>query len=324
MSDSHPLSPRQAVQRALAGRWPGRLLRGELAIDDAFVRDFVGLEGEAIPWAARHAVLQRLRHDLAVVSFSHGWGSPVQPDQDEALYLLREWRSESDLFVFALVDGPFSAAVKAWGWEQALLRLTRPTPDVPRFMAEAVVEQAEFVQRLAALGADGILLGDDIAYRRSTTIQPAALRQSYFPFLTLLVEACQQAGLPVVFHSDGNLWEVLEDLLATGVNGLQGLEPGAGMSLAGVRARVGLELCLWGNVDVGWLAQPRPAAEISAEVGRLLAPLAGTPVILGTSGGLMAGVPGVNVEAMIHLQDQPLPNSAPERAFRTEREWPDG
>ncbi|MEI2690666.1 MAG: uroporphyrinogen decarboxylase family protein [Anaerolineae bacterium] len=297
---SPPLSPRQAVQRALAGRWPGRLLRGELAIDDAFVRDFVGLEGEAIPWGARRAVLQRLRHDLAVVSFSHGWGSPVQPDQEDALFLLREWRAESDLFVFALIDGPFSAAVKGWGWEQALMRLARPTPDVPRFMAEAVVEQTEFVQRLAALGADGILLGDDIAYRRSAYIQPAALRQSYFPYLTLLVEACQQAGLPVVFHSDGNLWEVLVDLVATGINGIQGLEPGAGMSLAGVRARVGPELCLWGNVDVGWLAQSRPAAEITDEVQRLLAPLAGTPLILGSSGGLMAGLPGSNVEAMVN------------------------
>lgn len=302
MNDPHigqtTINCRRAVQRALAGQWPGRLLRGELVIDDAFVRDFVGLEGEAIPWAARHAVLQRLRHDLVVVSFSHGWGSPVQPDEQEALFLLREWRRASDLFVFALVDGPFSAAAKAWGWEQALVHLTRPTPDVPRFMAEAVVEQAEFIQRLAGAGADGILVGDDIAYRRSAYIQPAALRVSYFPYLTVLVEACQRAGLPVVFHSDGNLWEVLADLAATGINGIQGLEPAAGMSLAGVRSRVGPELCLWGNVDVGWLAQPRPAEEISAEVQRMLAPLAGTPVILGTSGGLMAGLPGVSVEAM--------------------------
>lgn len=291
-------SPRRAVQTALAGEWPGRTLRGELAIDEAFVRDFVGLEGDAIPWAAYRAVLQRLRHDLAVVSFSHGWGSPVQPDEQEALFLVREWRAETDLFVFALVDGPFSAAAKAWGWEQALLRLARPTPDVLRFIAEAVVEQAAFVQQLAKAGADGILVGDDIAYRRSVYVKPAALRQSYFPYLTVLVEACQRAGLPVVFHSDGNLWDVLADLVATGINGIQGLEPAAGMSLAGVRAKVGPDLCLWGNVDVGWLAQPRRAEEITQEVGAMLAPLAGTPVILSTSGGLMAGLPGINVEAM--------------------------
>ncbi len=298
VASSHRRTPRHDVQTALAGAWPGRLLRGELVIDDAFVRDFVGLAGEAIPWAARRAVLQRLRHDLVVVSFSHGWGSPVQPDEEEAMFLLRQWHSESDLFVFALVDGPFSVAAKAWGWEQALVKLTRLPPDAPRFMAEAVVEQAEFAQRLAAVGADGILIGDDIAYRRGAYIKPAALRESYFPYLTVLVDACQQAGLPVVFHSDGNLWDVLDDLAATGINGIQGLEPAAGMSLAGVRAKVGPELCLWGNVDVGWLAQPRPAAEITAELQRLLDPLVGTPVILGTSGGLMAGLPGVSVEAM--------------------------
>ena len=298
LTEQADISRRRAVQRALAGEWPGRLLRGELVIDDAFVRDMIGLEGEAIPWAARHALLQRLGHDLVVVSFSHGWGSPEQPDQEDALYLLRQWRSETDLWTFALIDGPFSAAAKAWGWRQAMIRLTQGPPDVLRFMAEAVVEQAEFVQRLAAAGADGILLGDDIAYRRNVYVRPEALRVSYFPYLTALVDTCQRAGLPVVFHSDGNLWEILDDLLAAGINGIQGLEPAAGMSLAGARARVGPELCLWGNVDVGWLAQPRPAEEITQEVSRLLAPLAGTPVILGTSGGLMAGLPGVNVEAM--------------------------
>lgn len=295
--------PRRDVRQALAGEWPGRVLRGELTVDDGFVRDLVGLAEDPVPWRARRAVLERLRHDLVVVAFSHGWGSPVQPDLQEALESLARWRHETPLFVFALVDGPFSLAAKAWGWEGALVRLAQPAADVVRFMADAVVQQAELVQRLATAGADGIVLGDDIAYRRSTYIRPAALRESYFPYLTALVESCQAAGLPVVFHSDGNLWEVLDDLAATGVNGLQGLEASAGMSLAAVRARVGPELCLWGNVDVGWLAQPRPPAEITAEVRRGLAPVLGTPVILGTSGGLTAGLPGLHVEAMAAAAD---------------------
>lgn len=289
---------REAMRMALTGEWPRRLLRGELVVDDVFIRDVVGLEGEAIPWSARHAVLKRLNHDLAVVSFSGGWGAPQQPDPEEAEFLVQQWHDESDLFVLGLVDGPFSAAAKAWGWEGALARLAKPGPAEQRFMAEAVVEFAEYAERLAALGADGILIGDDIAYRRATYINPAALRLSYFPYLTVMVEAGQAAGLPVVFHSDGNLWAVLDDLMAAGINGLQGLEPGAAMTLAGVRERVGSELCLWGNVDVGWLSLPHTAEEIVEHVTRLLAPLAGTPVILGTSGGLMPGVPGENVEAM--------------------------
>jgi uroporphyrinogen decarboxylase len=283
----------------LAGDWPGRLLRGELVVDDEFVRDVVGLAGEAIPWPVRYAVLDRLRQDAVVVSFSHGWGSPVQPDREEALFLTGHWQHESDLFVFALVDGPFSAAARAWGWESALVSLSRPDASVQRFMAESVVEQAELVEQLAARGADGIVVGDDIAYRRGPYIKPEFLRKSYFPYLTILVEAAQAVGLPAIFHSDGNLWGMLDDLLATGINGIQGLEPGAGMSMAAVRERVGPDFCLWGNVDLGWLAQPRPASKITEEVERMLAPLAGTPTILGTCGGLMPGLPGVNVEAMV-------------------------
>ena len=291
---------REAVRIALAGEWPGRVLRGELVIDDAFVRDVVGIEGEAIPLPARQALLRRLEQDLVVVSFSGGWGAPQQPDPEEAEFLVRHWRAESGLFVFGLIDGPFSAAAKGWGWEAALSHLSKPGLAEQRFMAEAVVDLAAQAERLASLGADGLLIGDDIAYRRATYINPAALRLSYFPYLTVLVEAAQAAGLPVVFHSDGNLLAVLDDLMAAGINGLQGLEPGAAMTLAGVRAKVGPELCLWGNVDVGWLALPHEAEEIAGHVTRLLAPLAGTPVILGTSGGLMPGVPGENVEAMVN------------------------
>ncbi|MCB0203356.1 MAG: hypothetical protein KDH89_00890 [Anaerolineae bacterium] len=299
MSDTNAVrTPRDDVRLALAGRWPGRMLRGELVIDDGFVRDFVGLEGEAVPWSARHAVLRRLHHDLVAVQFSAGWGSPDQPDADDAVYLLEQWQTETDLFVFALMDGPFSAAAKAWSWEGALRRLTAPGRAELEMMAEATVELAEQARSLAARGADGILIGDDIAYRRSAYINPASLRKSYFPFLTLLVESIHAIGLPAVFHSDGNLWGVLDDLLAAGIDGLQGMEPGAGMSLAGVREKAGPDLCLWGNVDVGWLSQPPPAEEIAGRVAQLLQPLAGTPVILGTSGGLMAGLPGANVEAL--------------------------
>lgn len=304
MSDATDVlrTPRDDVRLALAGRWPGRTLRGELVIDDGFVRDLVGIAGEAVPWSARHAVVRRLRHDLVVVPFSTGWGSPEQPDSQEALYLLQQWQAESDRFVFALMDGPFSAAAKAWGWEGALTHLSAPGRAELEMMAEATLELAEQARALAARGADGILIGDDIAYRRSAYINPASLRKSYFPFLTLLVESVHEAGLPAVFHSDGNLWALLDDLLVAGIDGLQGMEPGAGMSLAGVREKAGSDLCLWGNVDVGWLAQPRPAEEIASYVAQLLQPLAGTPMILGTSGGLMAGLPGAAVEAMYRAE----------------------
>ncbi len=116
-----------------------------------------------------------------VVPFSAGWGSPEQPDSEESLYLLQQWQEESDLFVFALIDGPFSAAAKAWGWEGALTHLSAPGRAELEMMAEATLELAEQARALAARGADGILLGDDIAYRRSAYINPGQPARELLP-----------------------------------------------------------------------------------------------------------------------------------------------
>ncbi|MEA3337173.1 MAG: uroporphyrinogen decarboxylase family protein [Chloroflexota bacterium] len=301
MSKKSNRPSRELVRSVLRGERPEELPCGELVIEDEFVRDLIGLDEETVSWSARYAVLRRLNQDLVVVPFSSGWGSPTQPDTEEAEAALEAWHADSDLFVFALVDGPFSAAARAWGWESALMRLTSGGKAEQRFMAESVVMLAEMAGRLRAKGADGIIIGDDIAYRRATYISPKALRQNYFPYLTVLVEAIQSAGHPVVFHSDGNLWAIMDDLLETGIDGLQGMEPGAAMNMTRVREHAGPQLCLWGNIDVGWLAVPRGIEEIQRYVADMLHPLIDTSVILGTSGGLMPGIPGANLETLYQV-----------------------
>ena len=194
---------------------PARLLLGELVLELDLVRAALGLAaGAAVPLAAEQALLKRWGHDAVVVPFSHGWGAAEQPEEADALFRLGYWQKESDLFVCALVDGPFSAAVKAWGWRDALIHLTRGHPDLACFMADTVVELSEQLARCAAAGADGIIFGEDLAVRNGPTVRPAHLRQHYFPYLTLLTLAAQDLGLPVIFHSDGNLWPIWQDLFA--------------------------------------------------------------------------------------------------------------
>ena len=285
------LTARERVQRVLMGQTPDRLPIGELTIDDELVLDLVGLEDETLPLPAKKALLQRWGHDLVSVSFSHGWGSPVQPDPLESLAKVSYWAQHSDLFTFALVDGPFSMAVRAWGWEQALLAFARMTPEVSSFLADAVIDMSELFATLADLGANGVILGDDIAYRRGPYVNPEHLRASYFPFLALLVATAQDMGLKVAFHSDGNLWPIWSDILRTGVDAVQGLDPYSAMSLPLARARSGDDFCLWGNLDIGWVISMPSEEAIRAHLDTLLTPVAGSPVIFGASSGLNAGLP---------------------------------
>lgn len=303
MSDDKEAAPaptgREYVRRLLAGEPGNRLAVGELVLDHDLVREVFGLAPTAtVPLAAEQALLERWGHDLVVVPFSHGWGAAQQPDAEDALFRLGYWQENSALFVFALVDGPFSAAVRAWGWEETLVRFGRQAPDLPAFLSDAVLDLGEQLATVAAAGADGVIIGDDIAYRRGPYIRPDLLARFYFPYLHLLVRAAQDLGLPAVFHSDGNLWSIWDELIRIPLAGVQGLDPMSGMSLALARQRSHRRLVLWGNLDLGWLAQPRDAAAVRAHLHELLDPVRGTPIILGTCGGLMPGLPPATLDTL--------------------------
>ncbi len=285
-------SARERVFQTLNGESSPQLPLGELVIDDDLVRELVGLEPETpLPWSAKKALLQRWNHDLVTVSLSHGWGNPTQPDFPTQLEEIRYWAEESPYFIFAIIDGPFSLAVRAWSWEEALIRFSHQDPELQAFLADALVETSQQLQTLVDAGIHGLIIGDDIAYRRGPYIRPAALRPHYFPFLTLMVATAQDLGLPVVFHSDGNLWPIWDDLLQTGINGIHGLDPNDSMSLAMARQRSPQSLALWGNLDPGWLMNLPDQETLMTHLNHLLQPVRHTPILFGTSSGLFPGLP---------------------------------
>jgi len=93
---------------------------------------------------------------------------------------------------------------------------------------------------------------DDIAYKTATLFSPAWLRRCWLPRLKRLVDAWHSRDTLCVFHSDGNLWPVLDDLVAAGIDGLNPLEVLAGMTVEAVRARYP-HLVLTGGIDVSQL-----------------------------------------------------------------------
>jgi uroporphyrinogen decarboxylase len=93
---------------------------------------------------------------------------------------------------------------------------------------------------------------DDIAYKGGLLISPGWLRRHWLPRLRVLVNAWHNRDVLCLFHSDGNLWEILDDLVATGIDGLNPLEVLAGMSIKAVREKYP-HLFLTGGIDVSQL-----------------------------------------------------------------------
>ncbi|MBP1658515.1 MAG: uroporphyrinogen decarboxylase [Bacteroidetes bacterium] len=85
-------------------------------------------------------------------------------------------------------------------------------------------------------------------------ISPALLRKYFFPWLKKIGDLARAAGKPFMYHTDGVLYDIMEDIIACGVDALHPIEPKA-MELAEVKRRYGDRLCLIGHVDVDMLAR---------------------------------------------------------------------
>ncbi|MBI4893271.1 MAG: hypothetical protein HY821_21795 [Acidobacteria bacterium] len=138
----------------------------------------------------------------------------------------------------------------------------------------------------------------DQADKNQLMFSPAFLRREFFPRLRKLVEAWHAHGVKVIFHSDGNLWRVLEDFRESGIDGLNPLEPLAGMYAGEVR-RAYPEWVLMGGVDASRLLPFGTEEEVRGAVRRTLAEAGGDGRLwLGSSTEIHPAIPVGNVLAM--------------------------
>jgi len=103
-------------------------------------------------------------------------------------------------------------------------------------------------------GADAILIADDLAFNTGTFVDPEYLRSDYFPILKTMVMEIKKHGLPVFFHSDGDLRTIIPDLIDCGIDALQSCDPNANMDIPTLKSEYGQDLAFMGNIDVDLLA----------------------------------------------------------------------
>ena len=86
---------------------------------------------------------------------------------------------------------------------------------------------------------------DDIAYKTSLLFSPSFLREKYFPRLPEIFKQAQDKGIKVIFHSDGNLNEIMDDLIDCGINALNPLEKCANMDIVNIREKISRSCPCW-------------------------------------------------------------------------------
>ncbi len=107
----------------------------------------------------------------------------------------------------------------------------------------------------------------DIADKKCVFFSPRFLRREFFPRLERLVAVWHSYGIKVIYHSDGDLWHILGDLAAAGVDGINPLEPLSNMYVGDVR-KAHPEWILMGGIDASSLLAFGTPEDVRAAVRR--------------------------------------------------------
>jgi len=174
--------------------------------------------------------------------------------------------------------------------------------DAPDLVEEWLEARLQMELRRVAAIADPELIPialtyDDLAYKTGLLFSPRWLRRLWVPRLKRLVDAWHSRDTLCLFHSDGNLWPILDDLVGAGIDGLNPLEVLAGMSVKAVRERYP-RLFLTGGIDVSRLLPFGEPEEVRAVCRQTIADANGRGYFLGSTTELHWDVKLENAIAM--------------------------
>ncbi|MDH7602866.1 MAG: uroporphyrinogen decarboxylase family protein [Armatimonadota bacterium] len=163
--------------------------------------------------------------------------------------------------------------------------------------------ETESAYRLAKAAARAKLcpiyfIGDDIACKGKLLFSPEFLRRTFVRSLKKCIEPLKAAGIKVIFHSDGYVMEILDDMIEAGIDGLNPIEPLAGMDIAFLKKEYGRHLVLVGGVDCSQLLPRGTVDEVvraTREIIRIAAP--GGGFFVGSSSEIVPTTPVENILA---------------------------
>ncbi len=228
------------------------------------------------------------------------WPDPTRPDLlDDARRTIKKYGQE----YFIAPNLGFALFERAWslrGLEQFLMDLALDPPFAHELLERITDIQLVLIQRYLELGVDAGYFGDDYGAQKGLLISPNAWRQFFKPRLARLFAPFRQRGLPVILHSDGQIQQILPDLVEIGLTALNPVQPEV-LDHDWLAAHFGGRLAFYGGVSTQTVlpcGSPDQTRQAARECRARLAPQA-TGLLQAPSHRLMTDIPLENVVALL-------------------------
>ena len=106
---------------------------------------------------------------------------------------------------------------------------------------------------------------DDLSGKNGPLVHPDHYNQYVFPCYKKMADMAKAADKPMVYHTDGKIDMVIEELLATGIDGWHPVEKQA-HDINEIKAKYGQRIALLGNIDLQYTLTKGTPEEVDQEV----------------------------------------------------------
>lgn len=233
--------------------------------------------------------------------------SPPSPVKDSRLsdieQLVRKYKYEKA--IICTLETVFTFAWGLVGMENFFKLLKTDSSFVKRLLDISFRYNFELAKQALRSGADAIMCGDDLAYKKGLMISLEDFSDFLLPYYSKMVQLVHDEGGYFIKHTDGNIWDLLEPFSKIGIDAINPLEPLAGMKIGKVKKDYGDQMCLIGNIDCGELlsnASPEDVRQVVKETIEKAAPEGG--YIMASSNEIHSAVKPENFKAMIETTKQ--------------------
>lgn len=206
---------------------------------------------------------------------------------------------------------PFERAFAMQGMDKFLLNMAM-NPEFAKALLRKITDlcktlMGHFLDE-AGENLDIIKIGDDLGTQEKLMISPRMYRQLLKPFHAEFIEFIKtRTKAKVFFHTDGDVFDLIEDFIEMGVDILNPIQTSAGKmaDLQGLKARYGKNIIFCGAIDTQHILPSGTPQEVRDEVKRVIH-------ILGEGGGymvasvhtIMTEVPPQNILAMVDAVEE--------------------
>ena len=211
------------------------------------------------------------------------------------------------LFIDGFGQADFMGGYGRWGYENYLIAIIDYPEAMGRYYHYTALNGRLHNEAIALARekygiAPFVYGGQDICTSSGPIVSPQALRDIYFPELKWAMAPLVENGIGVIWHCDGNINPILDDILDLGVVGLQGFEEEHGVKydeMVKLKDRAGRSIGVWGCVSVTSTLPHGAADDVRRSVERSFT-LAGKGrgFVLSSTSSVMPEVPHENIDAL--------------------------